>query len=84
MPFCEECDRFYTPSTLTPAGDCPAGHHVADPGDAPPIVQSAAAGRDETDPKQRTTAPWHFWLLVAAVVLYLGWRLIQGIGWLFG
>ena len=31
MPWCEECSRFYTPSTLTPGGDCPEGHHVADP-----------------------------------------------------
>lgn len=30
------------------------------------------------------TVPWHFWVLVIAVVLYLGWRLIQGIAWLIG
>jgi hypothetical protein len=86
MPWCEECSRFYTPSTLTPAGDCPEGHHVADPG-APPLVQSDAPGRDR-DPgapqqKVRAKAPWHFWVLVAAVVLYLGWRLVQGIALLF-
>ena len=83
MPWCEQCDRFYTPSTLTATGDCPSGHHVADPGDAPAIVQSSAPGRDETDRPERIKAPWHFWVLVAAVVAYLGWRLIQGIGWLF-
>jgi hypothetical protein len=27
------------------------------------------------------TTPWHFKLLVLAVVLYLGWRLVQGIAW---
>jgi hypothetical protein len=27
--------------------------------------------------------PWHFWLLIAVAAVYLGWRLIQGIGWLF-
>ncbi|MGI9577454.1 MAG: hypothetical protein ACR2OH_04600 [Microthrixaceae bacterium] len=84
MPWCADCDRFYTPSTLSAEGDCPSGHHVADPGDAPPIVQSAAPGRDETGPKVPQRAPWHFWLLVAAVVVYLGWRLIQGVDWLFG
>ena len=26
-------------------------------------------------------APWHFKLLIVAVCLYLGWRLIQGIAW---
>jgi hypothetical protein len=24
--------------------------------------------------------PWHFWVGVAAVIGYLGWRLIQGVG----
>ncbi len=27
-------------------------------------------------------APWHFKLLLAALVLYLGYRLYQGIAWL--
>jgi hypothetical protein len=26
--------------------------------------------------------PWHFKLLVLATVVYLGWRLVQMIGWL--
>ncbi len=26
--------------------------------------------------------PWHFKLLVVAVVVYLGWRAVQGIAWL--
>ncbi|MFV0318166.1 MAG: hypothetical protein ACK5O2_14540 [Microthrixaceae bacterium] len=87
MPWCEDCERFYTPSTLTPGGDCPSGHHVADP-DAPLLVQSSAPGRDEdpapgTGERQKVRAPWHFWVLVAAVAIYLGWRLIQGIMWLF-
>ncbi len=31
----------------------------------------------------RTTpkVPWHFWLLVGALVIYLGWRLIEVIIW---
>jgi hypothetical protein len=27
-------------------------------------------------------APWHFKLLVVAIVLYLGWRAVEGVGWL--
>lgn len=80
MPWCEECSRFYTPSTLTPNGDCPSGHHVADPEPAG-LVQSGAAPREED---HESKVPWHFWLLLAAVVVYLGWRLIQGIEWLIG
>ncbi len=29
-----------------------------------------------------TKVPWHFWLLVAALVIYLGWRFIQLIQWI--
>ncbi len=79
MPWCEDCSKFYTPSTLTPSGDCPSGHHVADPESA--ITQSTAEPRDD---EHNSKVPWHFWLLLAAVVLYLGWRLIQGIQWLLG
>jgi hypothetical protein len=25
-------------------------------------------------------APWHFWILVAAAAVYLGWRLVQLVG----
>jgi hypothetical protein len=32
----------------------------------------------EADPK----APWHFKLLLVGVALYLGYRLVQGVGWL--
>lgn len=81
MPWCEPCSRFYTPSTLTPDGDCPAGHHVADPDDAPRLVQSAAPAREDST-SEKVRAPWHFWLLLAALAVYLGWRLIQGVAWL--
>jgi hypothetical protein len=26
--------------------------------------------------------PWHFWVLVVAVAVYLGWRVVQGVEWL--
>jgi hypothetical protein len=38
------------------------------------------AGRGEDAEPYR--APWHFWVLVVAAVVYLGWRLVQMIGWL--
>ena len=66
MPWCEDCARFYNPNTLDETGDCPEGHHVADP---------------EGEP-ERPKVPWHFWMLLIALVLYLGWRLVQGVVWL--
>lgn len=61
MPYCDACDRFYNPNTLDPNGDCPDGHHVADPATAEPAP----------------TVPWHFKVVVSLLVVYLGWRLLQ-------
>lgn len=79
MPWCQDCDRFYTPSTLSTDGDCPEGHHVADPDEGLPLPQSGAAPREEEpDPK----VPWHFWVLLVSAVIYLAWRAVEGIVWL--
>ena len=64
MPFCADCDRFYNPNTLSPEGDCPDGHHVADPADRP----------------APTPVPWHFKLMLGLLLVYLGWRLVQLVG----
>jgi len=80
VPWCEPCSRFYTPTTLTDEGNCPAGHHVADPS-SPVLVQSSAPPREDVE---SVRPPWHFWLLVLALVLYLGWRAVQGIQWIIG
>ena len=63
MPWCEDCARFYNPTSMGEGGECPTCGRVI--GDAP-------------------RAPWHFKLLLAATVVYLGWRVVQGIGWLAG
>lgn len=69
MPWCEGCDRFYNPSTLGPDGTCQTcGRFIASPDDEP-------------DEEESSKAPWHFYLLVIVVVVYLGWRLLQGIDW---
>jgi len=79
VPWCEDCGRFYSPPTLTADGDCPEGHHVADPGQGPLAQSSGAEADDATNPK----VPWHFWLLLAALAVYLGWRLVQLFMWIF-
>ncbi len=61
MPYCEPCDRFYNPNTLDAEGDCPAGHHVAEP----------------TEPEPAPPVPWHFKLMLALLVAYLTWRFVQ-------
>jgi hypothetical protein len=64
VPFCPECDRFYNPNTLTETGDCPDGHHVADPSDPAQAEPPAPV-------------PWHFKVMLTLLVLYLTWRFIQ-------
>ncbi len=68
MPWCDRCDRFLTPSSLDEQGACPGCHTVLE------------APTDADRPK----VPWHFWVLVAALTLYLGWRLLQGVLWSVG
>ncbi|MGD9795646.1 MAG: hypothetical protein AB7V43_19440 [Acidimicrobiia bacterium] len=91
MPWCEDCSKFWNPSTMTADGRCPScGRAIAvaeervsaDATEAAPpkaitaenIDLRALAGED-------AKAPWHFKLLVAAVVLYLVWRVVQLVVW---
>jgi len=66
VPWCDDCSRFWSPNTLPPDGTCPTCGRVV-------------GTQDERDRSQR--APWHFKLLVVAVVLYLGWRAVQLVEW---
>jgi hypothetical protein len=65
MPWCDDCQKYWAPSAMTPEGQCPTCGHVLD---AP-----ERASDDATDEK----APWHFKLLVVALVVYLGWRFFE-------
>ncbi len=68
MPWCDDCNRFWNPNTLQVDGSCPScGQVVGEPGELTP------------PPK----APWHFRLLVAALVIYLGWRVVDAAVWVF-
>lgn len=69
MPWCDECSRFYNPNSLAPDGTCArCGTFIAPP-------------PNDADTADAAGIPWHFWVLVAAIVVYLGWRLIQGVLW---
>ena len=71
MPFCEDCDRYWSPNSMAPDGSCPTcGEVIAD---GPP------GGDDEDDGGW----PWHFWLLVGLTAAYLAWRVVQGLAGLF-
>lgn len=72
MPWCEDCSKYLAPTALNDDGTCPTcGRPVGE------IEERAAEELDDE------STPWHFKLLVGALVIYLGFRLIQMIGWLF-
>ncbi len=67
MPWCEDCAKYYTPNSVNEDGSCPAC------GDSLQLPEGAEA----TDEAIDESTPWHFKLMVVAVVTYLGWRLID-------
>ena len=67
MPWCDDCDRYLAPNTVTAEGTCPTCDETVDATD----VERPAPVK----------APWHFWVMVAALVAYLGWRVIQAVLW---
>lgn len=76
MPWCDPCERFFNPNTVQEDGTCPqCGTKLAEP-----VAQNQA---DEPATGWRSV-PWHFWLVIAALVVYLGWRAVQGVLWVIG
>jgi hypothetical protein len=66
MPWCEDCSKYWAPTALSVDGTCPTcGRMIGD------------IERHATDAASDESTPWHFKLLVAMVVIYLGWRFIQ-------
>lgn len=78
MPWCEPCQTFYNPGSVADEGTCPTCGEPLEVGDV-------AHQHAETLQEQAEVAkvPWHFWVGVVAVVIYLGWRVIQGFLLLF-
>lgn len=68
MPWCDSCDAYRAPTALDADGNCPTCGREVDRGDLkhPPS----------------TSAPWHFWVMVIALVIYLGWRVVEFIIWI--
>ena len=75
--FCESCNKWREPNSILANGSCPKCGTVIDE-DAPDQAEIEAATA-----RANAKIPWHFWVMVAATVLYLGWRVIQGLQSLF-
>ena len=72
MPWCEECSRFLTPTSMGAGGECPSCGRV--------VAGGEMAGVTVDEPE----VPWHFKLLVLATILYLAYRAVQGAMWVVG
>jgi hypothetical protein len=86
VPWCEACSRFLNPNTVATDGSCPSCGRAVEPAERSAILHDTerpldAQERAPVDDDEGVRAPWHFWLMVAGVGLYLGWRLIQGVFW---
>ncbi len=69
VPWCEPCEKYLSPNAVSVVGTCPkCGERVED---------------KDGQPADSQKIPWHFWVFVGAALIYLFWRLIQGLGFLF-
>jgi hypothetical protein len=74
MPWCDDCSKYWTFSSLPPDGKCPTcGRPVAAP--ERPIAANTLDLRELAGEKAKV--PWHFKLMVVALVIYLAYRLVQ-------
>jgi hypothetical protein len=71
MPYCDDCEKYWAPSSMNDDGTCPrCGADL----DEPAI---AAAHASDAEPVEDETTPWHFKLMIVAVVGYLGYRFVE-------
>jgi len=82
MPWCDECSKFWSPSSLPASGACPTcGRTMQAPArvaTSDPPDEGAVGGAADEDYK----APWHFKVMVALAVVYLTWRFVQVVTWM--
>jgi hypothetical protein len=82
VPWCAECDRYLTPPSVRRDGTCPACGRPVEPGprrrDTSAPARDAASVDDDLEP-----VPWHFKLLLGAFAVYLGYRFLQMVEWIF-
>ena len=80
MPYCDPCERHWTPTSMRPDGACPSCGQVLELRTSRPTP--AAAPAEASDDEDAPRAPWHFKLLLVGIAVYLAWRGVQGVGWL--
>ena len=80
MPWCEECAKYLAPSAMNTDGTCPscnrtvaaANIHGTITPENLDLKRLAKVGEEDD-----VSVPWHFRLLVGALIMYLSWRVID-------
>lgn len=69
-------------------GTCPTCGHALERRRLPVGDSGVGAGGGAAEPEEDVDvaprAPWHFKVLLIALIVYLAWRGVQGIDWLVG
>jgi hypothetical protein len=83
MPWCDSCAVYRAPNECNSDGSCPGcGTVLATKGALRTEARSLGLPGPGEVEGQVPKAPWHFKVLLVAVVLYLGWRVVEMIQWL--
>jgi hypothetical protein len=71
MPYCDDCEKYWAPSSMHDDGTCPrCGANL----DEPAIAAAHGSGTEQVEDEK---TPWHFKLMIVAVVGYLGYRFVE-------
>jgi PHP family Zn ribbon phosphoesterase len=90
MPWCDTCDQYLAPPAVSSDGTCPTCGRKVDRGMLRTDKRMEKQARrhqaehpDESPDEPLPPVPWHFKALVGAVVIYLGYRFMQLLQWVF-
>lgn len=69
MPWCETCHKYLLPNNVPSDGACP---------NCGTSIEQGRLGMEMNEGTQpEAKIPWHFWLLLASLTIYLGYRFFQ-------
>ena len=73
MPYCDHCEKYWTPNSMNEDGTCPRCGADLDA----PERESGDSGEADAESAEREKVPWHFKLMIVAIVIYLVYRFVE-------
>ncbi len=78
MPWCEDCAKYFAPSSMTESGACPScGRQLERQQVTSRNIDLKRLAAGENPDTDDVSAPWHFKLLMVLLAVYLGWRVVD-------